>query len=142
MICTLFIKLVGGTYYSTEFERTIEARDDMTLGELHHTMQDLTGFDSDHLFMFFMARTMRSHRTYVADDDEWEVRHEKMYRIPLKKIFPVPKGQKLFYWFDFGDDWIFEVRKRGKEKPEQKDIDYPRLISKLGPEPVQYPNLE
>ena len=42
MIYTLNIKCVGGAYLEEPFERTIEVSDEMTLGTLHDTIQELT----------------------------------------------------------------------------------------------------
>jgi len=139
MICTLIIKCVGGAYFKEPFMRTIEASDDMTLGGLHNTIQELTGFDNDHLFTFFIARGPRGKRTHVIETDEWEEMQDRLDEIPLRNVFPLPQNMKLFYWFDFGDDWIFQIGKRGKSKPEDAGARYPKIIKETGPKPVQYP---
>ena len=113
--------------------------EDMTLGELHDIIQDLADFDRDHLFTFFVARGPRGKRTEVIETDEWEERQDGLYEIPLNRIFPLPQNMKLFYHFDFGDDWIFQIGKRGKPKVEEADVKYPRVIKEEGPKPVQYP---
>lgn len=142
MICTLTIKCVGGAYFEEPFERTIEAPDDMTLGGLHDTIQELTGFDNDHLFTFFIARGPKGKRTNVVEADEWEERQDRFYEIYLRKVFPLPQNMKLFYWFDFGDDWIFQIGRKGKPKPEDSDARYPKIIEQTGPKPVQYPTFD
>ncbi len=142
MICTLAIKGVGGAYLEEPFKRTIEAPDDMTLGGLHDTIQELAGFDNDHPFTFFIARGPRGKRTYVVETDEWEERQDRFYEIYLRKVFPLPQNMKLFYWFDFGDDWIFQIGKKGKPKPEDADARYPKIIEQTGPKPVQYPTFD
>jgi hypothetical protein len=58
----------------------------------------------------------------------------------LNQIFPLPKHKKLYYWFDFGDDWIFEIRKQGKERAAAEGGGTPLLIEAEGPKPQQYPN--
>ncbi|MFH0342554.1 MAG: hypothetical protein ACHBNF_10580 [Chromatiales bacterium] len=142
MICTLIIKCVGGAYLQEPFERTIEVPDDMTLGGLHNTIQELTGFDDDHLFTFFTARGPRGKRDPVVETDEWEEERDRLYEIPLRNVFPLPEKMKLFYWFDFGDDWIFQIRKRGKSKPGDSGARFPKVIEETGPKPVQYPAFE
>jgi hypothetical protein len=139
MIYTLTIKCVWGAYLQKPFERTIEAPDDMTLGELHDAIQDLTGFDRDHLFTFFIARGPKGKRIELVETDEWEERHNRLYEIPLKRVFPLPPNMKLFYLFDFGDDWTFQIGKRGGGKEEESGIKYPRVIKARGPKPIQYP---
>jgi hypothetical protein len=142
MIFTLIIKCVEGAYLQEPFKRTIEVPDDMTLGELHNTIQELTGFDNDHLFTFFISRGPRGKRTPVVETDEWEERQDRLYETPLRNVFPLPQNMKLFYWFDFGDDWIFQIGKRGTSKLEDSDARYPKIIAETGPKPVQYPAFE
>jgi hypothetical protein len=46
---------------------------------------------------------------------------------------------KLFYHFDFGDDWRFEIRKmRNKPKEPEARVRYPRVIEAKGPKLRQY----
>jgi hypothetical protein len=45
----------------------------------------------------------------------------------------------LFYWFDFGDDWMFQIQQRRQPKPEDSGTEYPKVIRDLGPKPAQYP---
>lgn len=61
----------------------------------------------------------------------------------LAELFPLPKGQRLFYWFDFGDDWKFSIgRTRTAPQTPEKGNRYPRLIGTRGDTPVQYPPCE
>jgi len=58
------------------------------------------------------------------------------------KTFTPWAGKKLYYLFDFGDHWTFEIRKaRGAKKPEV-DVEYPRVVEAIGPDPEQYPTWE
>jgi hypothetical protein len=46
---------------------------------------------------------------------------------------------KLYYHFDFGDDWYFETRRsRMKPKEPTPRIEYPRVVETLGQNPRQY----
>jgi hypothetical protein len=59
--------------------------------------------------------------------------------ITLEGVFPLPKNMKLFYHYDFGDGWRFEIRKtRKKPTPPVQGIEYPRVIESIGPNPEQY----
>lgn len=131
MIRTLHIKCVSGAYLEEPFERTIEASEDITLGELHDEIQLLSGFDNDHLFTFFVARGPRGKRSALIETDDYEERHERFYELPLNEIFPLAASMKLFYWFDFGDDWIFQIGIRGKSKSEEKGAKYPKGMTKM-----------
>jgi hypothetical protein len=139
MIYTLRVNCVWGAYFEQPFERTIEVLDDTTLGKLHDIIQDLTGFDNDHLFTFFIARGPKGKRSEVVETDEWEERQDRLYEIPINRILPLPQNMKLFYLFDFGDDWTFQISKRGAPKEEEFGVKYPRVIKATGPKPVQYP---
>ncbi|MCX7014603.1 MAG: hypothetical protein NTW86_18975 [Candidatus Sumerlaeota bacterium] len=138
MIWTLSIQCVNGPTFDGTFERTIEAQETMTLGELHDTIQRLTGFDHDHLFTFIVGRHWRGRREEIVDTDTTDIPGEALYDVHLNQVFPLPPKMKLFYWFDFGDDWVFQIGRRGKPKPENKRVKYPRVIAKTGRKPRQY----
>jgi hypothetical protein len=41
-------------------------------------------------------------------------------------------GMKLYYWFDFGDDWTFEIKKSRKKIEKKDNVKYPRIVKKIG----------
>ena len=63
--------------------------------------------------------------------------------LTLEDVFPLEKGKKLYYLFDYGDEWLFKITKSGK-KPHnpEKGVKYPAVIEKLGENPEQYPMWE
>ncbi len=138
MVQTLTIKCVRGLHLNEPFERTVEAPNDMTLGELHTLIQALAGFDDDHLFAFFTGRSCHGRREELVHGDDAEEAMDLLCEMRVSKVFPLPKGKKLFYWFDFGDDWMFQVTRRASAKKEEQEVDYPRVIKEVGPRPEQY----
>jgi len=54
----------------------------------------------------------------------------------------LPDRPKLYYWFDFGDDWTFEITKDRRIKSAEPRVKYPRVVGATGPNPEQYPELE
>jgi len=142
VIYTLLIECVWGAHLKERFHRAVEVPSDMTLGDLHYFMQELTGFDDDHLSTFYMANKFGGKKIWFTATGEWEDDDEAMWSIPLAQVFPLEKKKKLYYWFDFGDDWTFEIRKRGKEFPPTPGMEYPRVIHEEGPKPEQYPSFE
>ncbi len=140
MIYTLSIECVCGAYLDDQFLRIVEVSSDMTLGELHLFILDLAKFGDDHLSTFYIANTSRGKKIWFTDTGDWEEENDAMWNIQLNKIFPLGPHKKLYYWFDFGDDWIFEIRKKSEKKFSSHPVKYPRLIHKEGPEPIQYPN--
>ena len=113
----------------------------MTLGDLHFFMQDLTGFDDDHPSVFYVANTWRGNKTYPMEHEEWDI-NDPMWGKTLDQLYPLGPHKKLYYWFDFGDDWTFEIRKQGKGKELNRRAKYPRIVAKEGPKPVQYPSFD
>lgn len=141
MIYTIQIKCVGGMYCQQPFERTVDIQSDTTLNALHDFIQALTDFDNDHCYDFFVGKTPRDVRNSLGQTDNFSPASRKLRGITLDRVFPLPKGQKLFYWFDFGDDWKFEITlKASKEKAPR--VKYPRVIAEKGPKPEQYPQIE
>ncbi len=62
-------------------------------------------------------------------------------KIHISSIWPLPTGMKLYYLFDFGGNWIFQINKtRHKDKIAQPGIKYPRVIEAKGKNPEQYPD--
>ena len=65
---------------------------------------------------------------------------DALFTPTLESLYPLPKDRKLFYLFDYGDDWIFQIaRTRNKPFEAEPGVDYPRLISESGEKPPQYP---
>ncbi len=144
-IYTLSIECVFGMYLKESFLRVVEVPSDMTLGDLHALIKDLTGFDDDHLSTFYTANTLRGKKVWFTESGEWEDDDDaedgaSLWDIPLHDVFPLPKHKKLYYWFDFGDDWMFEIRKKGKDGTPASATRYPRVIHEEGPKPEQYPS--
>jgi hypothetical protein len=118
----------------------VEIRSNTSLDALHLYIQKLTGFDNDHLYDFFIGKNPRDSRYCLVGDDEF-MSTAKKPMVTLEQVFPLPKGQKLFYWFDFGDDWKFEVTLKGT-KEKQPGVKYPIIIAEKGRKPEQYPELD
>ncbi|MEE9425056.1 MAG: hypothetical protein V3V18_08740 [Methylococcales bacterium] len=138
MIWTFKIELILGYLAEEEWICVIEIDCSSTLEELHFAIQDAVGFDNDHLYEFYIARTERS-RDRVRFDDE----NEEIYELTLDDLYPLDKGKKFFYLFDYGDHWLFNLSKsRKKSQQPEKDIKYPRIIEKTGKNPEQYPEWE
>ena len=135
MIWTLKIKLVFGLYAKDRWEGTLEIDSSSTLDELHGAIQDAVDFDNDHLYEFYVSRTARSRERIRYDDD-----NEEIFTRTIESIFPLEKDRKLFYMFDYGDSWLFQVsRSRKKPFSSEAGVKYPRLVNELGEKPEQYP---
>lgn len=111
------------------WSRTIEVKEDCTLQNLHKYIQKIVDFDDDHLYEFYVGKNPRN-RAYAVPK-----------KTKLNEIYPLT-GYKIYYHFDFGDSWLFEIKKSRKKKTESKQTKYPALIESSGVNPEQYPDYE
>jgi hypothetical protein len=145
MILKLKIECVSGWYLKETCTRVIEIDENMDLLDLHEAIQDAVEFGRDHPFEFYLANSPSpwAHKHRLAENEEWLHIESDFAKIKLKELYLNPLGRKkLYYLFDFGDKWTFEIRKiRGKKEPEA-GVKYPRVVEAIGPNPVQYPTWE
>lgn len=135
MICTISLKIISAPC-ACDWQGVIEIESSSTLDAVHAAIQAAVDFEDDHLYEFFISRTPHS-RDRVCYDDE----NEEVYSETLETIFPLKKNRKLFYLFDYGDNWIFQVSLSRKAAFIAKpDVQYPRLIAETGDKPQQYPD--
>jgi pRiA4b ORF-3-like protein len=93
------------------WSKTIEVKEDFTLLKLHKYIQKLVDFDDDHLYEFYVGKNPNN-RTYSVPK-----------KLKLNEIYPL-SGQKLFYLFDFGDCWLFQIKKSRKKKNDNKELNH------------------
>lgn len=175
MIWTLKIKLLSGRWVEKDWEATIALDASSTLADLHPLIQQAVGFDNDHLYGFYVARTPWSRDRVRYDGSEYDGWYDEdedrdgddgedqdgdqgegeyedegedyageeddaASAITLESLFPLPTDRRLFYRFDYGDNWIFQIsRTRHKPFVAEPGTEWPRLISERGEKPPQYP---
>jgi len=140
MILKLCVECVSRYYLKEPSIRVIEIHDHASLYKLHTAIQDAVDFDCDHPFGFYIANSASpfAEKRWIGRNERWERAEAIMMHTELKDIYPLGR-KKLYYLFDFGDMWTFEIRKaRGAKIPEE-GITYPRVIESVGPNPQQYP---
>jgi hypothetical protein len=86
-------------------------------------------FDDDHLYEFYIGKTPRNKYSTVSKS------------MKLNEIYPIP-GFKLYYLFDFGDSWLFQIKKSRKRLSEDSKVKYPRVAKLQGLNPEQYPEYD
>jgi hypothetical protein len=143
MIWELKVTCVGGMYFREPCIRLLEIDSESSFYELHRAIQDAVGFANDHLYDFFAGRNGFNRKVIFADDEEWEDREDTFFSLTLEEVYPLPKSCKLYYLFDYGDDWLFEI-KRSRKKPflPVEGVEYPRVVDSDGPNPEQYPSYD
>ena len=169
MIWTLKIKLLSWRWVDMDWEATIALDASSTLADLHHIIQQAVGFDNDHLYGFYVARTpwsrdrvryegSQQYGWYDEDEvvDQYEDQDGGEYEdegeeyaeeeddaastTTLEGLFPLPTDRRLFYQFDYRDNWIFQIsRARNKPFAPEPGTEWPRLIDERGEKPPQYP---
>lgn len=117
-----------------------------SLCDVHLAIQKAINFDNDHLFEFYAGKHFRNRKIEFVDPPDLETPFEfidTFDEITLDQVYPLPKGLKLYYYFDFGDSWIFEIRKsRKKPREPEPGVQYPRIVEKIGENPEQYPRYD
>jgi hypothetical protein len=87
------------------------------------------GFDRDHMFEFFAGRNHRHRSATFGDQWDEDDAFGDYGAVTLEQVFPLPKNMKLYYQFDFGDNWYFEIR---RVSHETQGADAPHPVSESG----------
>ena len=138
MIMTLKIDCVFSCRPFDTCVRLVETDEDASLLDLHNIVQDAVDFGRDHPFEFFIANgpLPTARRKWITMAEEWEEKVAVFSSTKLKDVHPVGR-KRLYYIFDAGDQWTFDIRRlRGTKEPEE-GATYPRVIEAVGPNPKQ-----
>jgi len=119
------------------WEAIIEVPDTSSLFDFHLYIQRIIEFDNDHLFEFYGGRTDRNRQKIFSENSGYPHNGGDYKTIFLKDIYPL-KRLKLYYLFDFGDNWTFEIHKIRRKIKIQDDCKYPRIYSENGIKLKQY----
>ncbi len=109
--------------------RVIEVKENYSLKQLHRYIQKIVDFDDDHLYEFYIGKNPRNKYSTMSKS------------MKLNEIYPIP-GFKLYYLFDFGDSWLFQIKKSRKRLSKDSEVKYPRVVESLGVNPEQYPEYD
>ncbi|MES2076917.1 MAG: hypothetical protein V4462_14995 [Pseudomonadota bacterium] len=139
-IFKLTIECVGGRYLNAPYHFVMEAPVELALGGLASYILDTIDFEGgDHLDEFYLANNNRGGKTFLTPDGEWSGDDDThVMEMPLSAVFPTPKNKKLYYLYDFGASWCFQISKQGKQKDALVSTEYPRLVSEHGVKPQEY----
>ena len=111
------------------WSKTIEIASDPSLEKFHLFIQEIVNFENDHMYEFYSGRNPNNRKT------------EYPLKTKLNQIYPLT-GEKLYYLFDFGDCWLFQIKKSRKKTTIEKKSKYPRVTQSSGVNPEQYPMYE
>lgn len=107
-----------------------------TLGDFHLAIQEAFSFGDDHLYAFYTEGNHRNGKPIYCEQAENGGATAEKTSIADLELFA---GQKMWYLFDFGDEWEFEVvliNIDDETPPPLKPI----LIETKGKAPDQYPD--
>ena len=96
--------------------RRFLVRQDVSLGDLHHVLQAVMGWEESHLHMF-------ATKTAQYGPADFELDCEDEDRTSLDQVFTRVR-QKMVYEYDFGDGWTHEILFE-KRLPEEGGIKVP-----------------
>ncbi len=117
--------------------RTIELRSEQTLDDLHFAIQNAFGWDSDHLYCFYITGKEDDRYTFACPHEEdrppWTDE-------ALIGELGLVKGHSFAYLFDYGDSHVFTIKVEDIQ-PKAGRGKYPRVVEKQGEAPEQYPEI-
>jgi hypothetical protein len=134
----LSIGCIAGRYLTEEFRFVLDVPADSTLDDLASFILGMIDFDGDHLSAFDVANGLRGKKTWFTADGEWDEDNGDMGDIRLSNVFPLGRNKKLYYVYDFGSSWCFEIIKKGRETDALVGQDYPCIVSQEGGKPLEY----
>ena len=104
--------------------RRLLVRDNTSLHGLHQIIQDAMGWQNCHLYHFDTGETR--YTEYFDDgfinDNEVPASSTRLGDLKLRK------GDTVWYLYDFGDDWLHEIRVE-EICPTERDSKYPRCLA-------------
>lgn len=131
------MECVRGAYLEEDFLRVIEVSSEMQLSELHLLIKDLIGFSDGQLEDCFMATRLRGKKIrFTPSNGHPDVSTPVDMNQSLAEIFPAGSRKRLFYSFDFGDNWIFEIKKTAENTQRIENANYPRIVQEEGMQPI------
>ena len=104
--------------------RRIQVPGDFNLASLHHVLQRVMGWEDCHLHEFMINQT--SYGSAASSDGLFAPKMLDESNVRLKEVLP-PAGKSFQYVYDFGDDWIHEIKVE-KISPPEKGASYPRCL--------------
>lgn len=104
--------------------RRVLVKSNITLAELHATIQPAMGWYDSHLHQFMIDDVYYGEPHPDYTDMGMDMENEAKYR--LNRIAPT-EGSKFVYEYDFGDSWLHDILVE-KILPPEKGVRYPQCI--------------
>jgi Plasmid pRiA4b ORF-3-like protein len=125
--------------------RDIEIASEASLYKLAQVITKAFGFDFDHMFGFYdnLKKPYKSNTVFELFTDIGEPSDENARGVKKSKVADAfgKDGTTLAFLFDYGDQWIFKVRRTSAAESAAAKT-YWKLIKSEGEAPEQYPEYE
>ena len=137
--------------YNKRIYRNIEILEHQTLADLHDVIFNAFDRYDEHLYSYFLTRkATKSIRTIydsseyahpMAIQDDGLFGFKRRHNAEKTKIgkLGLKEKEKLYYLFDFGDEWWHELTV-SKILEAENPKEYPKIARKAGESPEQYPD--
>lgn len=130
--------------------RRIAVRGDQTLDQFHNIIFQAFDRYDPHLYSFYFPKPGARGRARMRDAVEYThpfvledapFGDRDLHNAAAAKLeeLNLETGQTFDYLFDFGDDWLHEIKVE-KTDGEVEPGHYPRILEKRGESPPQYPS--
>jgi Plasmid pRiA4b ORF-3-like protein len=128
-----------------EIYRDIEISGDASLYNLAEVINNVFGFDFDHAFGFYdnKKNPYKSKEFYELFKDMGDDPQPGSQSVKKSKVADAfnRDGKSMVFLFDYGDEWLFEVKRtEARDKPAPKA--FWKLLKSVGEAPPQYPSDE
>lgn len=130
--------------YGDRYEAVIAISGSINLYGLAEHIIDTVGFDFDHAFGFYdnLRDPYKSKELYTLFADMEDVEDDGepgVNRTFIEEVFK--KGKRMLFFFDYCDDWHFDITCTAVE-PAKTKRKVRKVLSEFGEAPIQYPDYE
>ncbi len=134
MIYRLTVECIEGWGYDHETIRIIDIDENALLYDLFDIIRDANGFGFDHCHLFYLGRNPQNKKITFGNKDDYYPHERKPYETTLNSIYPLG-NLKFYFLYDFGDNWIFQIKKSRKKIEEDPKKQYPNIVESIGENP-------
>ena len=139
--------------YDKRTYRNIEILENQTLADLHESIFEAFERYDEHLYSFFLTRKATKSIRVIYDfpeithpmnlESQIDFGFKDRYDAAKTKIGELTLGEKekLYYLFDFGDEWWHELTIL-KIRDTENLKGFPKIVKISGESPAQYPDYE
>jgi len=133
--------------------RHIELLEKSTFHAFHKIIFKAFDRYDEHMYSFFITGKATNNMRAIYDSpeithpmmlkDDFSRNRKERYNAQKIHIQDVElyEKDKLYYLFDFGDDWWHEITLL-KIGEKEKSAKYPRIVKRVGESPKQYPDYD